>query len=160
MENSITSSFSDNKKRIARRGLNETSSKILHLIFKAYPSKLSISDLAKELKIKEKTTLTLINKIKLSGIPIFISKDKNKGKTIQASIDEPISWIIKEKESAEVMLELIGDLKMNDDNQVNDKKNIIYRIYNEYVDLLNDVFDKWHSLRLFDQLTQDKNEFR
>ena len=73
MENSITSSFSDNKKRIAR-GLNETSSKILHLIFKAYPSKLSISDLAKRIKIKEKTTLTLINKIKLSGIPIFYFK--------------------------------------------------------------------------------------
>ena len=64
----MISNFSDNKKRIARRGIDQTSSKILHLIFKAYPSKLSIKILAKELKIKEKTTLTLINKIKLSGI--------------------------------------------------------------------------------------------
>lgn len=154
----MISNFSDNKKRIARRGIDQTSSKILHLIFKAYPSKLSIKILAKELKIKEKTTLTLINKIKLSGIPIYISNDKTAGKIVQASIDEPISWIIKEKESAEMMLELIGDLKMNGNEQIDDKRNIIYRIYNEYVDLLNDVFDKWNSLRLFDQLTQDKNE--
>ena len=154
----MISSFSDNKKRIARRGIDQTSSKILHLIFKAYPSKLSIKILAKELKIKEKTTLTLINKIKLSGIPIYISNDKTVGKIVQASIDEPISWIIKEKESAEMMLELIGDLKMNGNEQIDDKRNIIYRIYNEYVDLLNDVFDKWNSLRLFEQLTQDKNE--
>ena len=154
----MISNFSDNKKRIARRGIDQTASKILHLIFKAYPSKLSIKILAKELKIKEKTTLTLINKIKLSGIPIYISNDKTVGKIVQASIDEPISWIIKEKESAEMMLELIGDLKMNGNEQIDDKRNIIYRIYNEYVDLLNDVFDKWNSLRLFEQLTQDKNE--
>ena len=57
-----------------------------------------------------------------------------------------------------MMLELIGDLKMNGNEQIDDKRNIIYRIYNEYVDLLNDVFDKWNSLRLFEQLTQDKNE--
>jgi len=154
----MISTFSDNKKRIARRGIDETSSKILHLIFKAYPSKISIKELAKELKIKEKTTLTLINKIKVSGIPIFISQNQEKEKIVQASINEPISWIIKEKQSAEVMLELIGDLKMdnNKSSQINEKKNIIYRIYNEYVDLLNEVFDKWNSLRLFEQLSQDK----
>jgi DNA-binding Lrp family transcriptional regulator len=154
----MITTFSDNKKRIARRGIDETSSKILHLIFKAYPSKLSIRDLAKELKIKEKTTLTIINKIKISGIPICISKNQEKEKIVQASINEPISWIIKEKQSAEVMLELIGDLKMDNNNNghINDKKNIIYRIYNEYVDLLNEVFDKWNSLRLFEQLSQDK----
>lgn len=154
----MISTFSDNKKRIARRGIDETSSKILHLIFKAYPSKISIKELAKELKIKEKTTLTLINKIKVSGIPIFISQNQEKEKIVQASINEPISWIIKEKQSAEVMLELIGDLKMdnNKSGQINEKKNIIYRIYNEYVDLLNEVFDKWNSLRLFEQLSQDK----
>ena len=44
----MISTFSDNKKRIARRGIDETSSKILHLIFKAYPSKISIKELAKE----------------------------------------------------------------------------------------------------------------
>lgn len=156
----MISTFSNNKKRIARRGIDETSSKILHLIFKAYPKKLSIKELSKELKIKEKTTLTLINRIKLSGIPILITQNEEKNKIVQASINEPISWIIKEKESAEVMLELIGDLKMDTNNRINDKKNIIYRIYNEYVDLLNEVFDKWNSLRLFEQLNQDKNEFQ
>jgi ribonucleotide reductase alpha subunit len=72
---------------------------------------------------------------------------------------EPISWIIKEKESAEVMLELIGELKMNGDEEINNKKNIMYRIYDEYVTNLNEAFDKWNSLRLFERLSEKKNEF-
>ena len=71
-------------------------------------------------------------------------------------MSEPISWIIKEKESAEVMLELIGDMKMNGDDKINNQKSIIYRIYNEYVTNLNEAFDKWNSLRLFEQLNQNK----
>ena len=148
--------FSDDKKRIARRGIDETSSKILHLILKSYPSKISIRVLAKKLKIQEKTTLSLIKKIKILNIPIFISKDKNDNDVVQASMSEPISWIIKEKESAEVMLELIGDMKMNGDDKINNQKSIIYRIYDEYVTNLNEAFDKWNSLRLFEQLNQNK----
>jgi biotin operon repressor len=152
----MKANFSNNKKRIARRGIDEASSKILHLILKSYPSKVSIKALAKELKIQEKTTLSQIKKIKISGIPIFISKDKNNNKEVQASMREPVSWIIKEKESAEMMLELIGDMKMNGDDAINNQKNIIYRIYDEYVTSLNEAFDKWNSLRLFEQLNQNK----
>jgi DNA-binding Lrp family transcriptional regulator len=152
----MKANFSDDKKRIARRGIDETSSKILHLILKSYPSKISIKVLAKKLKIQEKTTLSLIKKIKILNIPILISKDKNDNDVVQASMSEPISWIIKEKESAEVMLELIGDMKMNGDDKINNQKSIIYRIYDEYVTNLNEAFDKWNSLRLFEQLNQNK----
>ena len=147
--------ISDNKKRIARRGIDGTSSEILHLILKAYPSKVPVKGLAMNLKIQEKIILKLLKKIKISGIPIFISNDDNDMKVVQASMNEPISWIIKEKESAEVMLELIGDLKINGEDEINNQKEIIYRIYKEYVTSLNEAFDKWNSLRLFEQLSEN-----
>ena len=147
--------ISDNKKKIARRGIDETSSKILHSILKKYPSKISIQNLAKNLNVQEKTILKLIKKIKVLGIPISISSDTNGMKAVQASMKEPISWIIKEKEAAEVMLELIGDLSMNGNEEINNQKNIIYRIYDEYVTNLNEAFDKWNSLRLFEQLSEN-----
>ena len=147
--------ISDNKKKIARRGIDETSSKILHSILKKYPSKISIQNLAKNLNVQEKTILKLIKKIKVLGIPISISSDTNGMKAVQASMKEPISWIIKEKEAAEVMLELIEDLSMNGNEEINNQKNIIYRIYDEYVTNLNEAFDKWNSLRLFEQLSEN-----
>ena len=147
--------ISDNKKKIARRGIDETSSKILHSILKEYPSKISIQNLAKNLNVQEKTILKLVKKIKVSGIPISISSDTDGMKAVQASMNEPISWIIKEKEAAEVMLELIGDLNMNGNDEINNQKNIIYRIYDEYVTNLNEAFDKWNSLRLFEQLNEN-----
>lgn len=147
--------ISDNKKKIARRGIDETSSKILHSILKKYPSKISIQNLAKNLNVQEKTILKLVKKIKVSGIPISISSDTDGMKAVQASMNEPISWIIKEKEAAEVMLELIGDLSMNGNEEINNQKNILYRIYDEYVTNLNEAFDKWNSLRLFEQLSEN-----
>ena len=147
--------ISDNKKKIARRGIDETSSKILHSILKKYPSKISIQNLAKNLNVQEKTILKLVKKIKVSGIPISISSDTDGMKAVQASMNEPISWIIKEKEAAEVMLELIGDLSMNGNEEINNQKNILYRIYDEYVTSLNEAFDKWNSLRLFEQLSEN-----
>lgn len=149
--------ISDNKKRIARRGIDGTSSEILHSILKAYPSKVPVKGLAKNLNIQEKIILKLLKKIKNSGIPILISNDDDDMKVVQASMNEPISWIIKEKKAAEVMLELIGELNMNGNEEINHQKSIIYRIYDEYVTNLNEAFDKWNSLRLFEQLS-DKNK--
>jgi ribonucleotide reductase alpha subunit len=48
---------------------------------------------------------------------------------------------------------------MNGDEEINNKKNIMYRIYDEYVTNLNEAFDKWNSLRLFERLSEKKNEF-
>jgi hypothetical protein len=53
---------------------------------------------------------------------------------------------------------LIRDLKVNGDEYVNNQKEIIYRMHFEYVEVLNEVFDKWHSLRFFDQLESDSDE--
>ena len=146
------------KTKSPRRGLDEISSKILDLIFKSYPQEITLKNLAKKINIKDKQAIAVVNKIKISGIPIIISKNEENEKTLQASMIEPVSWIVKEKQSAEAMLELIRDLKVNGDEYVNNQKGIIYRMHFEYVEVLNEVFDKWHSLRFFDQLESDSDE--
>lgn len=146
------------KTKSPRRGLDEISSKILDLVFKSYPQEITLKNLAKKINIKDKQAIAVVNKIKISGIPIIISKNEENEKTLQASMIEPVSWIVKEKQSAEAMLELIRDLKVNGDEYVNNQKEIIYRMHFEYVEVLNEVFDKWHSLRFFDQLESDSDE--
>ena len=71
-----------------------------------------------------------------------------------ANMKEPISWIIKEKESAERMLELLNEQTFNTKDEPSKKKNINQRIYREYVNTLNELFDKWMSLRLLEQLEE------
>ena len=56
------------------------------------------------------------------------------------------------KKSAEAMLDLIGQLPLNGKSGTNNKKNINHRIYEEYVETLNELFDKWTSLKLIEQL--------
>jgi len=146
------------KTKSPRRGLDEISSKILDLVFKSYPQEITLKNLAKKINIKDKQAIAVVNKIKISEIPIIISKNEENEKTLQASMIEPVSWIVKEKQSAEAMLELIRDLKVNGDEYVNNQKEIIYRMHFEYVEVLNEVFDKWHSLRFFDQLESDSDE--
>ena len=71
-----------------------------------------------------------------------------------ANMKEPISWIIKEKESAERMLEILNEQTLNTEDEPSKKKNINQRIYREYVNTLNELFDKWMSLRLLEQLEE------
>jgi len=65
---------------------------------------------------------------------------------------EPISWILKEKSAAENMLSLFENIDDNDSEIVKTQKTINKRIYTEYLESLNDLFDKWSSLRLLDKL--------
>ena len=71
-----------------------------------------------------------------------------------ANMKEPISWIIKEKESAERMLEILNEQTLNTEDEPSKKKNINQRIYREYVNTLNELFDKWISLKLFERLEE------
>ena len=53
------------------------------------------------------------------------------------------------------MLEIISDIPENGNSHTNGKRDINNRIYNEYISTLNELFDKWTSLRLFDQLDNE-----
>ena len=95
--------------------------------------------------------IAIKNAIK-DGVPIEKVMSNGEATSYRADPTEPISWIIKEKESAETMLDLIGQLPLNRKGDHNNKKKINHRIYEEYVETLNDLFDKWTSLKLIEQL--------
>tara|TARA_B100001173_G_C15845481_1_gene486481 strand:+ start:291 stop:755 length:465 start_codon:yes stop_codon:yes gene_type:complete len=144
--------------KIARRRMNSVSSNILHELYKLYPSSISLSNLAKGLDLREKTVKASINKSLREGIPIEQTMSSSDDLSYRADPSEPISYILKEKESAEVMLKLIENTPLNGNEDANKKKKINHRIYGEYVSALNDLLDKWTSLRLLDH-TQNGNGY-
>ena len=142
--------------KIARRRMNSVSSNILHELYKLYPSSISLSNLAKGLDLREKTVKASINKSFREGIPIEQTLSSSDDLSYRADPSEPISYILKEKESAEVMLKLIENTPLNGNEDANKKKKINHRIYGEYVSALNDLLDKWTSLRLLDHTQNGK----
>mgnify|MGYP006257951031 FL=1 len=91
-----------------------------------------------------------INKAITEGVPIEISLSTSNEVIYKADPSEPISYILKEKQSAEAMLKLIQSIPFNGNEEANRKRNNNNRIYEEYVSTLNDLIDKWTSLRLVD----------
>ena len=136
----------------ARRGLDSTSALILHEAYLAYPNEVTFKTIEKKLDIVEKTIQSSIRRINNYGVPIEYKTDNNKQKSLRANIKEPISWILKEKDAAENMLTLFEDLDSYNSKKGLNQKTINKRIYTEYLESLNELFDKWNSLRLFDKL--------
>ena len=134
----------------ARRGMDSISANILNETYRVYPRSLTVKILAKNLKIREKSVLSALRKISSYGVPIEIKINKNGEKEVKSSLKEPISWIEKEKASAEKMLSLLGELTPSSSESINNQRKINYRIYKEYVSNLNELFDKWASLKLID----------
>ena len=135
---------------IARRGMDSISANILNETYRVYPRSLTVKILAKNLKIREKSVLSALRKISSYGVPVEIKINKNGEKEVKSSLKEPISWIEKEKASAEKMLSLLGELTPSSSESINNQRKINYRIYEEYVSNLNELFDKWASLKLID----------
>ena len=135
---------------IARRGMDSLSANILNETYRVYPRSLTVKILAKNLKIREKSVLSALKKISSYGVPVEIKFNNNGEKEVKSSLKEPISWIEKEKASAEKMLDFLEALTPTNSESVNNQKSINYRIYKEYVSNLNELFDKWVSLKLID----------
>ena len=55
------------------------------------------------------------------------------------------------------MLKLIQSIPLNGNEEANRKRNNNNRIYEEYVSALNDLIDKWTSLRLVDDKERGKS---
>ena len=141
----------------ARRGHRRISSSILCLLYEIYPGALTISQISKKLNIREGSIKSSIRKIIASGVPLEKINDTDAQLKFKSNPSEPIYWIIKEKQSAIKMLEIISDIPENGNSHTNGKRDILYRIYKEYISTLNELFDKWTSLRLFDQLDNEKH---
>ena len=138
----------------ARRGLDNTSSMILHEIYLAYPEEVSFKALEKKLQVVEKTIQSSLKTINRYGVPIEYKINQKKEKILRANIKEPISWILKEKIAAENMLCLFENNNFDGDDIIKNQKTINRRIYTEYLDSLNELFDKWSSLRLIEKLDE------
>ena len=137
-------------KKVERRHMRSISSNIFQEQYEIYPKSITLKSLAKNLDLREKTVKSTINKAMTEEVPIEISLSTDNEVTYKADPYEPISYILKEKQSAEEMLKLIQCIPANGNEEANRKRNNNNRIYEEYVSTLNDLLDKWTSLRLVD----------
>ena len=144
-------------KKAARRHMSIISSIIFQELYEIYPKSISLKSLAKSLDLREKTIKSTINKAITDGVPIEISLSTSNEVIYKADPSEPISYILKEKQSAEEMLKLIQCIPPNGNEEVNTRRNNNNRIYEEYVSTLNDLIDKWTSLRLVEEEKREKS---
>ena len=107
--------------------------------------------------LREKTVKSTINKAITEEVPIELSLSTNNEVTYKADPSEPISYILREKQAAEEMLKLIQCIPSNGNEEANRTRNNNNRIYEEYVSTLNDLIDKWTSLRLVEEEKRKKS---
>ncbi len=144
-------------KKVARRHMSSISSSIFQELYEIYPKSITLKSLAKNLDLREKTIKSTINKAITEKVPIEISLSTSNEVVYRADPSEPISYILKEKQSAEAMLKLIQSIPLNGNEEAKRKRNNNNRIYVEYVSTLNDLIDKWTSLRLVDEMERGKS---
>ena len=142
------------KDTLTRHGIDKTSRRILETILRCYPDSIEINELSKMIGVHGNTLKSSITRLRKLNIPINVLYI-NAETRIKASLREPIYWITNAKISADVLLTQINEIELNENKTVNKKKLILQRMYEEYINELNNLFDKWDALRLIDQLDDD-----
>ncbi len=139
---------------LERRGVDSCSSQILAEVLGRFPKSMTVRQLANRTGKSERYIKRKVKDMKKDHIPIQLKRGP-KSNYVTTSLFEPVSWILKEKENAEMALEDINKIDMNGDPKVNKQKNIVKRIYREYLRDMNDLIDRWYSLRLIQNLKDD-----
>ena len=142
------------KDTLTRHGIDKTSRRLLETILRCYPESIEIGELSKMIGVQSKTLKSSITRLRKLNIPInvlYIDAETR----IKASLREPIYWMTNAKISADALLTQINEIELNENKTVNNKKLILQRMYEEYINELNNLFDKWNALRLIDQLDDD-----
>ena len=142
------------KDTLIRHGIDKTSRRVLETILRCYPDSIEINELSKMIGVHGNTLKSSITRLRKLNIPINVLYI-NAETRIKASLREPIYWITNAKISADVLLTQINEIELNENKTVNKKKLILQRMYEEYINELNNLFDKWNALRLIDQLDDD-----
>jgi len=142
------------KDTLTRHGIDKTSRRLLETILRRYPESIEIGELSKIIGVSGKTLKSSITRLRKLNIPINILHIDLETK-IKASLKEPIYWMTNAKKSADALLTQINEIELNENKTVNKKKLILQRMYEEYINELNNLFDKWNALRLIDQLDDD-----
>jgi len=148
------------REQSARRHMSTISSKVFQVLYELYPKSITLDKLAKILDLREKTIKSAISKAVSDQVPVEIIVSTDKSVSYKADPSEPIDYILKEKQSAEEMLSIIKKTPHNGSEEANNKKNINIRIYEEYVLTLNELFDKWTSLKLLNNTNDIKSNER
>ena len=142
------------KDTLTRHGIDKTSRRLLETILRRYPESIEIGELSKIIGVSGKTLKSSITRLRKLNIPINILHIDLETK-IKASLKEPIYWMTNAKKSADALLTQINEIELNENKTVNKKKLLLPRMYEEYINELNNLFDKWDALRLIDQLDDD-----
>ena len=142
------------KDTLTSHGIDKTSRRVLETILRCYPDSIEINELSKMIGVHGNTLKSSITRLRKLNIPINVLYI-NAETRIKASLREPIYWITNAKISADVLLTQINEIELNENKTVNKKKLILQRMYEEYINELNNLFDKWDALRLIDQLDDD-----
>ena len=142
------------KDTLTRHGIDKTSRRLLETIVRCYPASIEIGELSEMIGVSGKTLKSSITRLRKLNIPINILHIDPETR-IKASLKEPIYWMTNAKISAEALLTQINEIELNENKTVNKKKLILQRMYEEYINELNNLFDKWNALRLIDQLDDD-----
>ena len=142
------------KDTLTRHGIDKTSRRLLETILRRYPESIEIGELSKIIGVSGKTLKSSITRLRKLNIPINILHIDLETK-IKASLKEPIYWMTNAKKSADALLTQINEIELNENKTINKKKLILQRMYEEYINELNNLFDKWNALRLIDQLDDD-----
>ena len=141
---------------LERRGVDPCSSQILAEVLEKFPKALTVKQLAHKTGKSERYIKRKVKAMKRDQIPIEMKRG-SRTNYVSTSLFEPVSWILKEKENAEMALEDINKIELNGDSKVNKQKRIVKRIYKEYLKDMRDLIDRWYSLRLIQDLKDNQS---
>ena len=139
---------------LQRHGVDLCSAQILAVVLERFPKIVTVKQLAKKTGKSDQYIQNKVKAMQQRDIPVKINNGKRQP-YVQTSLFEPVSWILKEKENAEMTLADIRKIEMNGDRKINKKKKIVERIYKEYLEDMEELIDRWYSLRLIQQLKED-----
>ncbi|GIR22966.1 hypothetical protein CM15mP37_04710 [bacterium] len=139
---------------LEKRGLDKCSSMILADVLEQFPNSISVKELASRTGKTENYIKTKIRAMQKDNIPVNINNESTNNH-VTTSMFEPVSWILKEKDNIEMALSDLDNIQLNGDPIINNKKKIVKRIYKEYLRDMNELIDRWYSLRLIQSLKED-----
>jgi len=139
---------------LQRHGVDLCASQILAEVLERFPKTVTVKQLAKKTGKSDQYIENKVKAMQKRDITVQI-KNGTREHYVQTSLVEPVSWILKEKEEAEMTLADIRKIEMNGDRKINKKKKIVERIYKEYLEDMEELIDRWYSLRLIQQLKDD-----
>ena len=124
---------------------------ILAEVYGRHPSPVSVKDLAEGLNKSQRSIHSRISKMLERNPLIKVDNGKN-GTMIKGCVNEPVSRILEEQNGIKLALEALEEAGLNGDESVNQKKRILQRIFQEYLEEVGELIDRWQSLGLFEQL--------